>query len=99
MGSAAGVEVASSEHGRAKSALQQTDALIRTDAGQGKPVMLYYNNRSGGRSMAHHHHHPGQAHPSPSISPSLMRLSVAERLAVAAALIALMWAAALWAMS
>jgi hypothetical protein len=50
------------------------------------------------QEMTHHHHHPGHSHPSPKLSPSLLRLSAASRLGVAAVLIALMWAAALWAM-
>jgi hypothetical protein len=45
-----------------------------------------------------HHHHGGEAHPSPAISPSLLRLSVPRRLAIVGVLIALIWAAALWAM-
>jgi hypothetical protein len=45
------------------------------------------------------HHHGGEAHPSPRIAPSLLRLSAARRLALAAVLIVLIWAAALWAMS
>jgi hypothetical protein len=44
-----------------------------------------------------HHHHAGAAHPSPVLSPSLLRLSAAKRLAVAGALTALIWAAVLWA--
>jgi hypothetical protein len=44
------------------------------------------------------HHHGGKAHPSPAISPSLLRLSVPRRLAIVGVLIALIWAAALWAM-
>jgi hypothetical protein len=44
-----------------------------------------------------HHHHGGMPHPSPVISPSLLRLSAARRLAVAGALIAVIWAAFLWA--
>jgi len=44
-----------------------------------------------------HHHHAGAPHPSPKISPSLLRLSVPQRLALAGALIALIWAAVLWA--
>jgi hypothetical protein len=44
-----------------------------------------------------HHHHGGTPHPSPVISPSLLRLSAARRLAVAGALIAVIWAAFLWA--
>jgi hypothetical protein len=51
--------------------------------------------------MAHphhpHHHQPGHAHPSPPVSTSLLRLSASGRLAVAALLIALIWAAAWWA--
>ena len=49
--------------------------------------------------MTEHHHHPsGAAHPSPAVSPSLLRLSALQRLGIAAALIVLIWAAALWAM-
>jgi len=47
--------------------------------------------------MSHHHH--GEApHPSPVLSPSLLRLSASHRLALAGALIALVWAVTLWAM-
>jgi hypothetical protein len=42
--------------------------------------------------MTHHHHAAGR-HPSPSLSPSLLRLSAPARLAVAGGLIALIWAA------
>jgi len=45
----------------------------------------------------HHHHHSGTTHPSPALTPSLLRLSAAQRVAVAAALIALVWAAVFWA--
>jgi hypothetical protein len=45
-----------------------------------------------------HHHHGGAPHPSPVLSPSLLRLSAMQRLGLAGALIALIWAAALWAM-
>jgi hypothetical protein len=48
---------------------------------------------------AHHHHRLGEAHPSTSVSPSILRLSAAERLAAAVLLIALLWAAMHWAMS
>jgi hypothetical protein len=44
------------------------------------------------------HHHPGQGHPPASISPSILRMSVLERLAVAAALIVVLWGAVIWAM-
>jgi hypothetical protein len=46
----------------------------------------------------HHHHHPGRLHPPAAIAPSILRLSVMQRLAVSAGLIALLWAAAFWAM-
>ena len=46
----------------------------------------------------HHHHHPGQGHPPASISPSILRMSVLQRLAIAAALIALLLGAVIWAM-
>jgi len=44
-----------------------------------------------------HHHHAGAAHPSPALSPSLLRFSAPRRLALAGALIALIWIAVLWA--
>jgi hypothetical protein len=47
----------------------------------------------------HHHHRPGEGHPPASISPSILRLSAVERLAAAGVLIALIWAAVLWAMA
>jgi len=46
----------------------------------------------------HHHHGPGQGHPPATVSPSMLRMSVAERLAVAATLIVLLWGAVFWAM-
>jgi hypothetical protein len=46
----------------------------------------------------HHHHHPGHVHPPASVQPSILRFSALERLGVAAGLIALVWAAAFWAM-
>jgi hypothetical protein len=45
-----------------------------------------------------HHHHPGDIHPPAAVAPSLLRLSVWRRLAVAAALTALLWLAVLWAL-
>jgi hypothetical protein len=45
----------------------------------------------------HHHHHGGEPHPSPAISPSLIRLSAPLRLALSGALIVLIWAAFFWA--
>jgi hypothetical protein len=46
----------------------------------------------------HHHHPPGQGHPPAAVSPSILRMSILERLTVAAALIALLWGAVVWAM-
>jgi hypothetical protein len=44
-----------------------------------------------------HHHHGGTSHPSPTITPSLLRLSAPLRVAIASVLIALIWTAVLWA--
>ena len=44
-----------------------------------------------------HHHHSGAIHPSPTIKPSLLRLSAPQRIAVAGVLLALIWLSALWA--
>jgi hypothetical protein len=63
--------------------------------------MLYYNSSEfflvAGFFMTHHHHDGGAPHPSPAIAPSLLRLSAPRRLAIAGALIALIWAGFLWA--
>jgi hypothetical protein len=45
-----------------------------------------------------HHHHPGHVHPPAAVAPSLLRLSVWQRLAITGALIVLMWLAVFWAM-
>lgn len=45
----------------------------------------------------HHHHHPGHAHPPAAVTVSLLRLSAVQRLGLAAALIALVWLAVVWA--
>jgi hypothetical protein len=45
-----------------------------------------------------HHHHPGHAHPPASVHPSILRLSMLQRLAAVGVMIALIWAAAFWAM-
>jgi hypothetical protein len=47
----------------------------------------------------HHHHEPGEGHPPAAISPSILRLSAAERLAAAGVLIAVIWAVVFWAMA
>jgi hypothetical protein len=46
----------------------------------------------------HHRHPPGQGHPPATISHSILRMSVVERLALAAVLIAALWGVVLWAM-
>lgn len=53
------------------------------------------------RMAAHHrHHHPaGHAHPPAALTFSILRLSALQRLAGAAALAALIWAAVYWAMA
>ncbi len=43
--------------------------------------------------MTHHHHPGGAAHPSPTLRPSLLRLSAPGRLAIAGVLVALIWTA------
>jgi hypothetical protein len=49
--------------------------------------------------MTHHHHHPGHAHPSPSVAPSLLRLSALQRVGLVAVVLALMWGAVAWALA
>jgi hypothetical protein len=52
-------------------------------------------------SHSHHHpthtHAPGERHPHAQVTPSLLRFSVPQRLAIALALAAILWAAVLWA--
>jgi hypothetical protein len=48
--------------------------------------------------VPHPHRHPGRGHPPASISPSILRMSVLQRLAIAAALIVVLWGAVFWAM-
>jgi hypothetical protein len=45
----------------------------------------------------HHHHHPGEGHPPATVAPSILRMSGLERLALAAALIAVLWGVVFWA--
>jgi hypothetical protein len=47
--------------------------------------------------MSHHHHAEGVPHPSPSVTLSLLRLSVLQRLTGAGMLAALIWMALYWA--
>jgi hypothetical protein len=49
------------------------------------------------RHTHHHHHHPGHVHPPASIQASILRLSAIERLAMAGAVIALLWLMVFWA--
>ena len=44
------------------------------------------------------HHHPGRDHPPAAVRPSVLRMSLPERLGLAAVLITFLWAAVLWAM-
>jgi hypothetical protein len=48
--------------------------------------------------MAIHHHHPVGRHPPAKISPSVLRLSVWQRLAVALVVLVLVWGFVLSAM-
>ena len=51
------------------------------------PNMLYYNIRMShdhDHHGHHHHHHPGHVHPPASVHPSILRLSVLQRLGFAA---------------
>ena len=52
-----------------------------------------------GHSHSHEHHHPGEGHPAATVSASILRLSAFERLAAAGAMIAMIWAVVLWAVS
>jgi hypothetical protein len=45
----------------------------------------------------HHHHPQGQAHPPAAVAPSILRLSVVERLGIAILLISVIWSAVFWA--
>jgi len=58
--------------------------------------MLYYNILP--MSHSHPHHHPGHVHPPAATALSLLRLSVAQRLMIAAAGIVVLWLAVYWAM-
>jgi hypothetical protein len=50
-------------------------------------------------SHPHHHHHPPNAgHPPAVVGPSMLRMSMLERLALATVLIVVLWGAVFWAM-
>jgi hypothetical protein len=50
-------------------------------------------------SHTHHHHHPGRGHPPARLATSILRLSVVQRLMIAAVAIAVLWAAVFWAIA
>ncbi|MEA2906247.1 MAG: hypothetical protein QOI12_3634 [Alphaproteobacteria bacterium] len=50
------------------------------------------------RVHGHQHHHPGHRHPPAAVAPSILRMGAGQRLLVAAAAIALIWGAVIWAM-
>jgi hypothetical protein len=52
------------------------------------------------KTMSHHHHHEaGHGHPARTASPSLLRMSAAERLAAALAIAGVLWLATWWVVS
>ena len=73
------------------------------DLGQlAKARLLYYNIAMSDHSHHHHHHHhhhrhAGHVHPPATVHPSILRMSVIERLAVSAVAITLIWLAVFWA--
>jgi hypothetical protein len=46
-----------------------------------------------------HHHHPGRGHPPAAVAASILRLSALQRLMIAGAAIAVLWATVIWAMA
>jgi hypothetical protein len=46
----------------------------------------------------HTHDHAGRGHPPAAISPSILRMSVLQRLSISGLLIVLLWSAVMWAM-
>jgi hypothetical protein len=52
---------------------------------------------TGSHHSAHAHHHAGHVHPPAAVSMSLLRLSIWQRLGIAAVMIALIWLTAIWA--
>jgi hypothetical protein len=86
---------------RARSRSHEYFRNLKGLADLAKGVMLYYNKTrmTAHDHHAHHrHHHAGAVHPPSAAHPSILRLSAVERLAVAATVIAVLWAAAFWAM-
>jgi hypothetical protein len=58
------------------------------------PVPLKYDMPA---QHPHHHHHPGAGHPPATVSPSILRMSMVERLGLAAVMIAALWGMVFWA--
>ena|GEM_PF-4000436 len=50
------------------------------------------------KSMTHHHHETGRDHPARAMSPSLLRMSAAERFVAALAIAGVLWVAVWWVM-
>jgi hypothetical protein len=50
------------------------------------------------KSMTHHHHETGHGHPARAVSPSLLRMSAAERFVAALAIAGVLWVAVWWVM-
>jgi hypothetical protein len=48
--------------------------------------------------MTHHHHSAWHGHPARAVSPSLLRMSAAERLVAALAIAGVLWVAVWWIM-
>jgi hypothetical protein len=46
-----------------------------------------------------HHHHSGRGHPPARLAASILRLSVVQRLMIAAVAIVALWAAVFWAIA
>jgi hypothetical protein len=48
------------------------------------------------KAMSHHHHETGHGHPARAVSPSLLRMSAAERFVAALAVAGVLWVAVWW---
>jgi hypothetical protein len=62
-------------------------------------IELHFTEPGMPAPIHHHHHEPGVGHPAAAVAPSMLRMGVLARLAVAAIATALIWAAAIWAMA
>ena len=50
------------------------------------------------KSMTHHHHETGHGHPARAVTPSLLRMSAAERFVAALAIAGVLWVVVWWVM-